>query len=70
MYVSNLLVLFFVAVPLEMVHGSLPLIKLYLLSFISQILCSFFFSTGHNFMILGASVAIQSLIYGLGDLNS
>ena len=53
MYISNLLVLVFVAVPLEMVHGSLAIVKLFGLSFLSQILTSFYFSSECKFIIIG-----------------
>ena len=62
MYVSNLLVLFFIGIPLEMVHGSVAIIKLFSVSFLSQIFTSFFFSTNCDFMIM---LGVAGLCYKL-----
>ena len=68
MYISNLLILFLLAIPLEMVHGPKPFLKLFFTGFLCQILASFFFNGGgsnneRSFMIIGSSIAIQSLVY-------
>jgi len=63
MYVSNIFAILFIAVPVEMVHGSVCLLKMFFLSSLSNLCAGYFFALDSKFTIIGASIAIQSLVY-------
>jgi len=63
MYVSNIFAILFIAIPVEMVHGTTSLLKMFFLSSFSNICSGYFFAIDSKFTIIGASIAIQTLVY-------
>ena len=62
MYLSNILIYLFIGVPTEMVHGSIAIIKIFFMGTAVPAMLSYYF-LDNSFIYIGASGAIQALIY-------
>jgi len=63
MYVSNVFAILFISIPIEMVHGTMCLLKLFFLASFSNICAGYFLTPDSKFTIIGASIALQTLVY-------
>merc|ERR1711976_609044 len=63
MYVSNVFAILFISIPIEMVHVTMCLLKLFFLASFSNICAGYFLTPDSKFTIIGASIALQTLVY-------